>query len=162
MHALLITALFLPLAGCSLLGLDRGNADGEGTGSDYEDVYRYTAYDGDGETVVTGTLYLVHVPSDVMDEPDRLQGRWELEATAENIGPQDGEGTLNGTVEDGAFAINLNPEMADDNVFLQGRFEDDRARMVGLWSHTTFIGPAAGGTFEAERTRRATQHHVGG
>jgi hypothetical protein len=102
----------------------------------------------------------------VANEPDYLRGRWVLEARAEGVGPQDGEGTLQGTVEDTVegptFAINLNPGIADDNVFLHGRFEDERARMEGTWSYATFVGPVAGGRFEAVRTRRATQHHVAG
>ena len=52
--------------------------------------------------------------------------------------------------------------MADDNVFLHGRFVDDGARMEGSWQHATLLGPVAGGNFEAERVRRAAQHHVAG
>lgn len=149
MHWLLLLTLF-PLAGCSVLGLDRG----DGQAGDFEDVYRYTAYDEGDRAVVTGTLYVVYVPSDVAGEPGRLRGRWELDATAEDVGPQDGEGTLEGTVEGDAFDVNLNPGMADNNVYLRGRFEEDRARMAGEWSYTTFVGPTAGGRFEAERTGR--------
>jgi hypothetical protein len=154
---LLVLAACLALAGCSLL-YPNGGAE-----SDFEDVYDYTAYDGAGGVVVTGTLYLVHVPNDVAGEPDYLQGRWVLRARAEGVGPQDGQGTLGGTAErDGTFYVNLNPEMADNNVFLRGAFQDERARMEGEWSYTTFVGEVAGGRFEAVRTRRATQHHVAG
>ncbi len=145
----------LALAGCSLFFADDG-AEG-----DYEDVYRYTASDAAGETVVTGTLYLVYVPSDVMNEPDLLQGRWRLDA-AENTGPQDGEGLLEGTDENDVLSINLNPGVADDNVFLHGAFEDDRARMAGEWSYATLVGPVAGGAFEAVRRHRARRQYVAG
>src|SRR5690606_41162148 len=57
MHWLLLLTLF-PLAGCSVLGLDRG----DGQAGDFEDVYRYTAYDEGDRAVVTGTLYVVYVP----------------------------------------------------------------------------------------------------
>lgn len=158
MRALLCLLALLPLANCSMLGLDRSG----GSGNDLEDVYSYTGYDEDGQAVVTGTLYVVFVPSDVADEPDRFTGRWALDATSERVGPQDGEGTLEGTVQGDTFDINLNPGMADDNVYLHGRLEDEGARMTGEWSYATFVGPTAGGRFEAERVRRATQHHVGG
>ena len=153
---LLLLLGFLALAGCASLDRDNGSA------GDFEDVYRYTAYDEADRAVVAGTLYVVYLPSDVLDEPDRLQGRWALDATAEGVGPQDGTGALEGTIGGGAVSVNLNPGMADDNVYLHGRFEDDRARMTGEWSYATFAGPQAGGRFEAVRTRQAPQQHVGG
>ena len=159
MRTLFLAATVFSLSACSLFGI--GDDDGS-----FEDVYSYTASDEDGEAVVTGLLYVEYVPNDVIGEPDLLRGRWELQAEGA-VGPQDGEGTLRGTAEMGTvegdlFSIDLNPGISDDNVFLSGRFENERARMTGTWSHSTLIGPVAGGTFEAVRIEEASRTHVAG
>jgi hypothetical protein len=157
---LIVSSGLYALAGCSLLGLDSGDAN------DFEDVYRYTAFDEGGTIVVTGTLRIEQLPSDVASEPDRLRGSWTLEATSSEVGPQDGQGALAGTLEDTiegpTFSIDLNPGMADDNVLLNGRIVDEGARLEGTWQHLGFAGPLAAGRFEAVRTREATRRHLAG
>ena len=148
----------LALSGCSLF-------DGDGTGA-YEDVYRYTAYDEAEAAVVTGTLRIEVFPSDVANEPSHLRGGWSLDATSGDVGPQDGEGVLVGTladtIEGPGFSINLNPGIADDNVILDGRMVDEGARLEGTWQHVGFAGALAAGRFEAVRTQRASRRHVAG
>jgi hypothetical protein len=113
-------------------------------------TFQYVAYGPQGEIVVRGTLTFEQQGSAA------VRGRWSLEATGADgpVGPQVGEGRLEGRIEDrsdGRFdvVVQLNPEIADNNVTLVGTFED--SRIQGRWSWTTLTGMANGGTFEARR-----------
>ncbi|MEK6756645.1 MAG: hypothetical protein AABZ02_10890, partial [Bacteroidota bacterium] len=60
-----------------------------------------------------------------------------------------GAGLLTGMVDGRDVSINLNPGWVDNNVVLQGTFENDRLR--GRWSWITFAGPTSEGTFDATK-----------
>lgn len=130
------------------------------TGCDHDDEavsYRYAAVDSAGTVVVKGRLLLTF--HDVAGSGTvRLTGRWDLRlmnGTA-SAGPQVGRGRLEGNIDaDGAVWINLHPNIADNNVFLDGRFvllhTDKLPGLSGIWTYATFAGVTAGGFFEAVR-----------
>ncbi|MEM1268927.1 MAG: hypothetical protein AAGI08_02660, partial [Bacteroidota bacterium] len=121
-------------------------------------AYAYVARDVDGTPVVSGTLRLVFADGDGARTAEGVSGTWAFEAAQtgldeQEIGPQLGMGSLEGGIgSDGEIWINLNPGLADNNVFLSGRFtENARGELSGTWSYSTFVGSVAGGTFAAER-----------
>lgn len=117
--------------------------------------YDYTARSNGGEVLVTGTLDLDYSESVAADGTVAITGHWDLQrrGPGEDVGPQVGEGDLDGTVDsDGNVWINLNPDWADNNVFLSGSFSGEQfGDFEGTWSYSTFIGHTNGGTFTAVR-----------
>jgi hypothetical protein len=107
--------------------------------------YQYVGYDEDGGKVVEGRLSLTSL------DGDRLKGSWELKQVGEpkRIGPQVGTGELVGIVRGTEVLIDLNPNMNDNNVNLQGKVEGRRYK--GAWSYSGFAGNISSGTFEASR-----------
>ena len=107
-----------------------------------ETAYQYVGYTHDGVAVVRGTLTLS------VSDVGRVVGRWELRgADPGRIGPQVGRGTLTGNVVNGILFVNLNPQNADNNVLLSGRFS--RTEYVGRWEWVGFRGVLNAGTFRA-------------
>ena len=107
--------------------------------------YRYTAFHS-GIRVVEGFIYLDEVST------TRVSGRWELGRIGSSdveVGPQIGTGTLEGSFDGQTIGINLNPGIADNNVFLSGTFQGDTIR--GEWSFSGFPGVISEGTFIAEQ-----------
>ena len=156
----LLTSFLLLLTGCSFF-----TDEEEDTWNDYESVYAYTAYDTTGQILVTGKLRILDKPNDVGDNLlSFLSGSWDLKAEQREAktGPQVGEGKLEGTViwDDGEekIQINLNPHIADDNVFLEGNYADDESGdFAGRWVHEAYTNEPSSlpsGTFVAELVRR--------
>ena len=108
-------------------------------------VYQYSGYDKAGKKVVEGLLEITSI------ESNRLKGTWQLKpiGNAEKIGPQVGTGTLVGELNKDTVNINLNPNMADNNVNLTGKIEG--AHFHGDWSFSGFAGVISQGTFEGRR-----------
>jgi|TARA_Y100000310_G_scaffold91552_1_gene88948 hypothetical protein len=81
-------------------------------------------------------------------EDSTIIGTWEIEAVEEfsinNIGPQTGTGDLSGNIKNGQFFVNLNPNWADNNVFLNGYYGEE---IRGGWSWSTLVGPRSSGGF---------------
>lgn len=117
-------------------------------------AYTYNGYDSSGDLLVTGTLWLYYETRNDPDFSTTITGEWDLQQvkTAENIGPQVGQGKLRGSVEDnGTVYIDLNPGWADNNVTLFGHFGSElRDSIDGDWSFSTFVGPVNSGRFEAK------------
>lgn len=109
--------------------------------------YYYAGLDGSGHKIVEGTLSITSV------EADSLNGNWQFHKVRRGgkIGPQVGTGKLIGQITDGQIYINLNPNMADNNVHLRGTLEG--RRFHGTWSFDGFAGPMAKGTFEAKKRK---------
>lgn len=105
--------------------------------------YSYTGYDRNGKKIVEGSISITSL------EKDSIRGEWRLEQVgqAEHIGPQVGAGALTGTVAESSVYINLNPNMADNNVNLVGQI--DKGRYSGKWSYNGYAGSMNYGTFEA-------------
>lgn len=118
-----------------------------------QETYIYTAYDSTGTAVVEGELDVTFEKADDEGNRFRLEGTWtlqQIEDTNRPIGKQTGVGGLRGTVrENGRVWLNLNPNIQDDNVTLQGEFEgEDLSRLQGMWSYSSWV-PVNGGPFEA-------------
>jgi len=70
-----------------------------------------------------------------------LTGSWYISAIdgfENEIGPQIGKGILEGQISDGKVWINMNPRMADYNIFLNGNYSN--SEYEGNWYLSTFIG----------------------
>jgi uncharacterized lipoprotein YajG len=127
----LITCMFL--IGCT------------STQSKQDVTYTYRANDSSGNPVVEGTFTLVK------SGDKQYTGQWNFKAIGNpvKIGPQVGEGSLSGQIlENGMLAVNLNLNMADNNVYLTGKLEE--SKYAGEWHWSTFAGVANKGVFEAK------------
>jgi len=107
--------------------------------------YQYKGFDKAGKAVVEGQLSIKSI-----DETG-VKGEWSLRAIGnpEKIGPQTGTGTFSGQIKNDAMSINMNPNMADNNVNLSGKIEGGQIR--GTWSYSGFAGEINRGTFEAKK-----------
>ncbi len=108
-------------------------------------IYNYSGYDKSGRKIVEGRLEITSV------ESNRIKGKWQLRAigSPDKIGPQRGDGELEGEINPDGLRINLNPSMNDNNVYLSGKMEG--SRFHGTWSFSGFAGAINQGTFEAQR-----------
>ena len=108
-------------------------------------AYNYSGYDTAGSLVVTGRLVL-------SAETNPLAGLWDFQRTGtstNDIGPQIGNGNLEGSVTGSQIWINLNPGWADNNVFLAGNLVGNS--FTGRWDYSAFSWRASG-TFKADKT----------
>jgi hypothetical protein len=143
MRFIFIAILFAVAAGCNTLPPEEGGS------------YTYIGYNAQGDVIVAGTLVL-----DFGDHPDEdieseIGGTWVLTPVgdADVPGPQTGTGDLVGYIlAGGQVSIGLNPNWADNNVYLSGTFADDRyEKLQGEWSYSSFLGLVASGDFVATR-----------
>lgn len=137
----ILVVLLVMLAGCADTGDRSTNSLKKGA-----DTFQYIARDSGGSIVVTGSMSILFA------ETGEISGTWTLEQKGSpdgKIGPQVGTGKLTGRKKDAGVFINLNPEWADNNVFLDGKMEGNR--IVGKWNWSTFAGSTSGGAFEATR-----------
>ncbi|MEN3331000.1 MAG: hypothetical protein V7641_365 [Blastocatellia bacterium] len=115
--------------------------------------YQYTGYDKEGSKIVEGRLSITSVEPNrnQHEESYEIKGHWQLNqiGNPEKIGPQVGSGNLFGSIDKGEIYINLNPNMNDNNVILQGKIEGRRCH--GTWRYSGFAGAINQGTFEAAR-----------
>ena len=117
------------------------NDDDEGaqTGS-----YQYTAF-LNNTPVVEGTIQIDSLNT------QNVSGHWDFHAVGDernDIGPQIGSGDFTGSFDGAAISINLNPQMADNNVILIGTFSGNAIR--GEWSFSGFAGVINHGPFMAQ------------
>ena len=108
-----------------------------------EGSYTYQAYDTLGNIIVQGWLAFEIVDS------SRFEGKWHLNNInkRDDVGLQNGEGELIGSIDQSSIWLNLNPGWADHNVFLEGTVQDHSIQ--GKWIWTTFIGVTNWGSFKA-------------
>ncbi len=112
--------------------------------------FAYQGFNPEGVLLVTGRLDLEWVTNVV-------SGTWAFdyvgpgspETAGRNIGPQIGQGELEGNWDGSRFLINLNKGWADNNVFLDGVC--DGTMFQGRWGWSTFGGERTNGTFVAHR-----------
>jgi len=112
-------------------------------------AYKYTGYDSSWNKIVTGYLWIESIDS--ID----VKGRWDfkLVSNCENIGPQIGKGSFEGTANQlGTLSLNLNPGMIDNNVLLECSMRLPY-RIDGQWSYVGFPGVINWGRFEGEQIR---------
>ncbi len=70
-----------------------------------------------------------------------LTGSWDISAIdgfENEIGPQIGKGMLEWQISDGKVWINMNPRIADYNIFLNGNYSNNEYE--GNWYLSTFRG----------------------
>jgi hypothetical protein len=105
--------------------------------------FTYQSYDSLGNLIVNGWFKIEFVDS------LRVEGSWHLNnlSNRNDIGIQDGDGELIGHIENPSILINLNPQYADHNVYLDGIIKEDL--IEGQWFWATFIGPTNWGSFRA-------------
>ena len=110
-------------------------------------TYFYTASDGAGKVLISGTIQLV-----IRNE--KLSGTWTLSlvgsADPAKTGPQVGKGILKGSADQEVVSINLNPGVCDNNVFLAGGLTG--TTLCGDWTYSGFAGSIGGGKFTAIKT----------
>lgn len=114
--------------------------------------YAYAASDSSGNALLVGQLDLTfHIDS-------TITGSWSIDWAQEAdqdtaVGPQIGEGTLTGVLVADRVVLDLNPNIADDNVYLSGAFvlESVTDGFAGQWHHSTLTGPVAAGFFTAAK-----------
>ena len=115
--------------------------------------YQYTSYDDRGDKVVEGRISITssEVRRIGSEEQTQLKGNWELKKVGkqEHIGAQEGKGDLIGSLDKGEIYLNLNPNVSDANVILQGKIEGKRFH--GTWSANGYAGPVIKGKFEATK-----------
>ena len=111
--------------------------------------YKYTGYDSSWNKIIEGYLWIDSI------HWVEVKGRWRfnLVSNCENIGPQIGKGSFEGTANPlGTLSLNLNPGMIDNNVLL-----DCSMRLPygidGHWSYIGFPGVINWGRFEAEQLK---------
>ena len=106
------------------------------------EFYDYTAFNSSGTVVAQGWLFLKL-------QDDQVKGEWNVKkiGTAENIGPQIGSGTLAGEHKGDSIWVDLQPQMRDNNLLLQGCLRNNT--YSGKWIYVSFIGPTNTGTFTA-------------
>ena len=115
--------------------------------------YQYSGYSKQGDKIVAGRLSITsaeprRIGAEVSTE---LKGNWEFRKVGneEKIGAQVGSGDLIGSVNKGEIYIDLNPNVRDGNVILQGTIEG--SRFHGKWSLHIISGVTNQGNFEAQR-----------
>lgn len=115
--------------------------------------YQYSGYDKSGRKILKGRISIISVQPhrNKHEESYEIKGYWRLNKIGDPkmIGPQTGTGDLVGSIDKGEIYIDLNPNMNDNNVILQGKIEG--RRFHGRWRYSGFAGPIGEGTFEATR-----------
>jgi len=107
--------------------------------------YKYTGFDKSGKRIVEGRLSITAIIG------KQIEGDWELNEVDNpgRIGSQVGSGALVGSIDEQEVYIDLNPNISDANVYLNGAIESGRYK--GTWSFNGIAGPISQGTFEAVR-----------
>ena len=108
-------------------------------------AFNYTSYDSSGAPIVNGWFTLINSDS------THITGEWHLTATGsgKRIGPQMGNGKLVGGVNGEKFWIELNPQVRNNNLQLNGIFSRDS--LEGQWTWFNNEGIANQGRFHAVR-----------
>jgi len=127
-----------------------GCSDGVTGPDELSGVYAYQGTDSAGTALLIGTLQLAFSPD------SSVTGSWAIDwapdaDTNAAVGPQVGEGTLQGRWGAEGLVLDLNPGVADDNVLLAGTLVRGipAPQFGGDWSHSTLVGPVAAGLFTA-------------
>lgn len=110
-----------------------------------EGAFTYIGYDSTDIKIVKGWIKIN------FDDSTTISGEWELDKIGDlqNIGPQLGSGQLIGSVQDSQLFLNLNPQYADNNVFLICPYNNQK--LIGKWNYVGFPGIINYGCFVAEK-----------
>ena len=98
-----------------------------------------------GGVVATGDLRL---PGELPPVGRSFEGQWRLRTSRGTFPAQAvRSGKYAGTVQEHGVSIDLNPGVADNNVWLVGSVSNGSLR--GKWQHATFMGAKEMGSFTA-------------
>jgi len=119
-------------------------------GGEPERLYLYRALSEEEIPILFGRLVLEVATN------DQITGDWRIDwiegiDQEANVGPQLGRGVLRGTLLEGYFHLNLNPDHIDNNVLLVGRWGS--GDLSGQWGWVGVGGIIIQGTFTLERVR---------
>ncbi len=119
-------------------------------GSTPERLYLYRAVSDEEVPILFGRFILAVATN------DEITGEWQIDwidgiSQEGNVGPQIGRGSLRGTLLEGFFHLNLNPELTDNNVVLVGHWGD--GDLSGEWGVVGIGGIVVRGGFTLERIR---------
>jgi len=117
----------------------------------------YTGYDENHVPVVEGWVQLdVAIIFADPTVPSNVTGSWKLHRVGAGgeIGPQVGEGVLEGLLQGGQLFANFDPSSADDNVVGDGALKviggpASGTSWEGTWIWSDLSGPRRTGTFRA-------------
>ncbi len=131
-------SFILILGACTIFNDDTSNDLGKGQ------RYSYIAYNDKDQPVVRG-WFTLNFDSTV------ISGKWQFEAigNVHDVGPQVGSDSLSGQINGNRITVGLNPQFADNNVYLDGILNNQT--ISGKWEWVSFIGPTNSGKFEAEK-----------
>lgn len=132
---LLVLLTFIQLVGCKQTSSE----------SIPSDAFAYTSYDSGGTALVSGWLTI-----NVSDSTS-ISGEWHFTAVQSpaGIGPQTGDGKLVGGINNDQVWIELNPQVRNNNLQLNGTLA--QGQFVGQWTWISYSGIANQGTFKAAR-----------
>jgi len=107
--------------------------------------FLYKSFDSTGTKIVEGWLTLIYRDS------VHITGEWHFQkvGSPQRIGPQVGDGVLEGGVRDETVWVELQPQNRDNNLQLTGTIENGRYH--GEWVWISFVGVTNRGPFEAIR-----------
>ncbi len=108
-------------------------------------AYAYTSYDSGGVVLVRGWLSIN------ISDSTAISGEWHFKpnGSLQRIGPQTGDGKLVGGISRGQVWIELNPQVRNNNLQLNGTLA--LGQFAGQWTWISFSGIANQGTFKAIR-----------
>ena len=106
-------------------------------------TYDYIGFDSLGDTIITGWLKLN------LSDTTKIIGEWHFKSinNSKDIGQQTGDGKLMGEKNGSIIGIDLNPWIADNNVVLYGKMNNNE--YFGKWEWQTLSGVANKGYFKA-------------
>jgi hypothetical protein len=113
-------------------------------------TYNYRGFDTNGNLLVAGAITLL------VDESVQVKGDWKLQVLnrhrLKELGPQDGSGKIIGQFKGDGFFLNLNPDIHENNIYLDGKITGaDIFKINGKWGYYGFEGKLFEGTFEMVR-----------
>jgi hypothetical protein len=142
----------------SVVAIGTACSDGVTGPEELSGVYVYHATDSAGTLLLTGTLQMV------FQDDSSVTGSWGIEREPDaggdsEVGPQIGEGTLQGRLSAEGLVLDLNPGSADNNVLLIGALVRDAGapKLAGDWRYSAFAGEVAAGHFTATRLPSAME-----
>lgn len=136
------------VAGCSGVGSGLGdpNARAWKPGANHAD-YTVARDSAPGTWLLRGSWDFAIGPDSVISGTWR--SHWLVADTLAQIGPQVGSGVLSGRLQsDGTLSIDLNPDLVDNNVWVQVGSRESGAEATWTWS--TIAGPWAAGPFRLD------------
>ncbi|MGY8780601.1 MAG: hypothetical protein ACKVJJ_02950 [Fidelibacterota bacterium] len=98
----------------------------------------------------------------IIAKDSTITGSWDIAAvngfTEKEIGPQIGKGQLEGYIKDGTMQINMNPRIADYNIFLNGNYSNEN--VIGNWYLSKFrpSDDDASGSFKINNENKYTAY----